>query len=297
MRLLRFFLQEAREIQSRDSGGGYASLTALTAVLFLLAVVLLAAVNIRGLARSFESRKGIEVFLTADVAPDRVNELASIFRSFGEVAQVDFIPRDTALDAVEEDLGGVDVVSVLGENPLCDAFRIRLTPQAASRPGVLQGLAKEIGGYEGVDEVLYGGAWIEGLERGLRYLNGATLGAGLLAAISVLLVVWNTVRLAFLGRQETIRILKIVGATPGFIRTPYLLLGALHTALAAALALLLAAAVRFAVTQVIPGIRFFPPNWIASFLAAVVLLGFIASFASVEPALRRVERQRDALTR
>jgi len=296
MSRLRFFLAEAWEIQSRDRAGALASLTSLTAVLFLLAIVLLAGHNIRGMARSLESRKGLEVFLSEDVQDGRVAELERIFRSFGEVADVTFRSRGEALRSVEKDLGGVDVVGALGENPLSPSFQIRLTPQAAARAGVLQELAGEIGGYDGVEEVLYGDAWIATLERGLRNVYWATGGAGLLAALAVSLVLWNTVKLAFIGRRETIRILKIVGATPAFIRSPYLLLGSLQSALAATVALLLAALVRLALVQMMPGLSFLPPIWLVLFVAGALALGVLSAVASVEPALRSLERRDEPVT-
>ena len=296
MSRLRFFVSEAWEMHARDRAAGIASLTALTAVLFLLAVVLLAGHNVLGAARALEARKGLEVFLADGLPPERTVQLADAFRSFGEVAGVLFVSQDEALREVQEQLGGIDLVGTLGENPLSPSFLIELTPQAAARSGVVQDLAQEIGAYDGVDEVLYGGAWLSSLERGLRNIYWATGGAGVLAAIAVLLVLWNTIRLAFSGRRETIRILKIVGATSGFIRSPYLLLGSLHAAFASLLALLLSALVRLAVAAMMPGVKFLPLTWVILFLAGAIFLGLASSFASVEPALRTLERRHEPIT-
>jgi cell division transport system permease protein len=292
----RFFLSEAWEIQVRDRANGLASLTALTAVLFLLAIVLLAGHNVRGVARGLEARKGLQVFLAEDVPESRIAELEETFRRFGEVSSVTFVSAQESLSDVESDLGGVDVVGAIGENPLSPCFEIRLTPESASRSGVVQQLAREIGEYDGVDEVLYGGSWIEDLERGLRNVYWATVGAGLLAAAAVLLVLWNTLKLAFISRRETIRILKVVGATPGFIRSPYVLLGALQAAVASVLALLLAAVVRLSLAQMMPGVQFLPPVWAATFLGGAIFLGIVSSVASVEPALRNLERRHASVT-
>lgn len=296
MSRLRFFFSEAWEIQSRDAAGALASLTGLTAVLFLLAIVLLAGLNIRGFAKNLESRKGIEVFLSDEIGPERIDELGEIFRSFGEIEKVVFVSRDESLRQIQEDLGGIDVVSVLGENPLANSFMIQLRPEAISRPGKLQEIAGEIGGYDGVEEVIYGGSWVETLERGLRNLYLATAGAAILAAVAVILVLWNTIKLAFLRRHDTIRILRIVGANSSFLRSPYLLLGGIQSATAALFALLLAAVVRLAIAQVMPGLRFFPPTWTVMFIVGSGLLGIIASYASIEPALRNLERRSDAIT-
>jgi cell division transport system permease protein len=296
MSRFRFFLSEAWEIMWRDRAGMMASLTALIAVLFLLAVVLMAGHNIRGQARNLESRKGLEVFVADDAPPERIAELERAFRSFGEVTDVTYRTRDQELREIEQDLGGVDVESAMGENPLSPSFRISLTPEAAARTGVLQKLAAEIGAYEGVDEVIYGGSWITTFERGLRNLYLATAGAGILAGAAVLLVLWNTVKLAFLRRRETVRILRIVGATSSFIRTPYLLLGGIQTAFAALTALGLAALLKLAISQMMPGVRFVPIMWGGLFLGGAIVLGVLSSIASIEPALRNIERHDEAVT-
>jgi cell division transport system permease protein len=100
-----------------------------------------------------------------------------------------------------------------------------------------------------------------------------------------------------MGRLEAVRILKIVGATPGFIRSPYLLLGCLHAATASVLSLIFAAVVRLALAVMMPGLRFLPASWVILFVAGAVLLGLFSSIASVEPALRTLERRHEAITR
>lgn len=297
MSRLGFFVSEAWEIQSRDRAHGMASLTSLTAVLFLLAVVLLAGINIRGLAHTLEGKKGLTVFLADDIGSNRLAELEGIFRGFDEVADVRFVSQQEALRAMEAELGGVDIEEALPSNPLSPCFEISLKPAAAGRTGAVQQLALEIGEYDGVDEVVYGGDWIQSLERGLRTIYLATAGAGILAALAVLLVLWNTLKLAFLARRETVRILKVMGATTAFIRTPYLVLGALHAGTSSLLALALAFALHRAIAEMLPGVRFFSLSAIATFFFGALLLGILSSLASVEPALRDVERRTEAVTR
>lgn len=297
MSRLGFFLSEAWEIQSRDRANAWASLTALTAVLFLLAVVLLAGFNIRGLAHNLEGRKGLQVFLVDDISPERVSELTQTIQDFGEVAEVLYVTKEEALADLEEELGGIDAVGALGENPLSACLAVRLTPEAASRPGVVQDLARGIERYDGVDEVVFGGDWIAALDRGLRNVYWATAGAGFLAAVSVLLVLWNTLKLAFLSRRDAIRILKLVGATPSFIRFPYVLLGAGHASVAALLALALSGLVYLSLAQMMPGIQFLSIGCIVLFLLGAACLGTISGVASVGPALRHLERSHEVVTR
>lgn len=297
MRELQFFLSEALEYFFRGRGTTLASVVALTAVLFLLALLLLATHNVAVLAERVQERKGMTVFLDEGSTEVRARELQNLFASFGEVQEVRFVHREQALQDLEMDLGGFPVASTLGENPLPHTLVIALTPAAAGRPGEVQRMAAEIRAYEDVDDVVYGDEWVESLDRNLRTLFTANLTVGILGSMAVFLVLVTTLRLVFLSRRETVRILKVVGATDRFIRTPFLLLGGLQCALSSVIALTFLAVVRAVAVTFIPGVRFLPGGWQFLFLVGAFVLGVVASFVSIEPALRGLESRRDDVVR
>jgi cell division protein FtsX len=174
---------------------------------------------------------------------------------------------------------------------------VTLTPSAAARPGALQSLASEIRAYEDVEDVIYGEEWVEILDKNIRTLSQATVAVGGLAAVSVFVVLLTTLRLVFLGRRETVRILKMVGATDRFIRLPFLILGGMQSVISAGLALVVLAAARAVFDAFLPGARFLPPSWQALFLLGSFVFGVLASLVSVEPALRSLETQREEVVR
>jgi cell division transport system permease protein len=297
MSQLRFFIAEAWEYLVRGRGTTLASIVALTAVLFLLALVLLVTHNVELLAGRLQSRKGLTIFLADGVGAQRAASLQQLLSSFGEVAGVTVVDREEALAELERDLGGFPVASTLGGNPLPFSLVVTLTPQAAARPGSVQKLAAEIRRYEDVDDVIFGDEWVDTLDRSLRTLYSANLAVGLLAAAAVFVVLLTTLRLSFLSRRETVRILKVVGATDRFIRSPFLILGAMQCALAAVFSLVVLGAVRAVLEAFLPGVAFVPPGWQALFIAGASLLGMIASLVSIEPALRSLETRRDEVVR
>jgi cell division transport system permease protein len=293
----RFFLGEAWEYLVRGRGTTISSLVALTAVLFLLALVLLVTHNVQLLAEHLQSRKGMTIFLQDGAGEARALELQRLLAGFGEVGEVVLGDREAALAEIEADLGGFPVAVTLGENPLPQTLIVTLTSEAATSPGTLERLAREIRGYPDIEDVVYGGEWVALLDRNLKTLYSANLAVGILAAVACFLVLLNTLRLVFLGRRETVRILKVVGATDHFIRSPYLLLGGMKTLIAAAAALLILAAARALFDAFLPGARFVPAGWQALFLAGAVLLGTLASLVSIQPALRGLETRRDEVVR
>src|SRR5256885_13414827 len=88
----------------------------------------------------------------------------------------------------------------------------------------------------GVADVDYGREWLDRLEALGTALRGFGTGSLALVGIAALLVVANTIRLAVYARRDEIEIMKLVGATDRYVRTPFLLEGALQGVLGAALA-------------------------------------------------------------
>jgi cell division transport system permease protein len=294
---MRFFVGEAWEYFHRGRGATFSAVLALTAVFFLLALVLLVMHNVQGFASRLQSRKALSVFLAEGVGEERARALQEAIGRFGEVASVKLVDREEALAEIERDLGGFSVVSALGENPLPQSLVVNLTSAASARPGALQALASEIRGYEDVEDVIYGEEWVEMLDKNIRTLSRATFAVGGLAALSVFVVLLTTLRLVFLGRRETVRILKMVGATDRFIRMPFLILGGLQSGVSAGLAIVVLAAVRAIFDAFLPGARFLPVSWQALFLLGAFVFGVVASMVSVEPALRSLETQREEVVR
>jgi len=294
---LEFFLAEAWEYFRRGKGATVATLIALTAVLFLFALVLVATHNVERVADRLHTREGISVFLSPGLSATRVEALATQLRGFGEVAEVRVVDPDVALAELEAELGGFSLEETFGENPLPHTLEARLRPEVAAGPGRISGLAGEIRALEDVDDVVYGAEWMERLERNLGYLRLGSLVVGALAALASGVVLFTTLNLVFVGRRETLRILDVVGATHEFIRSPFLLLGGLQCLFAAALALLGVLLARGVLATWLPDLAFLSLGGSALFLVGSFFFGLGASYLAIEPALRSLESGPDELLR
>ena len=150
--------------------------------------------------------------------------------------------------------------------------------------------AQFLGTLPGVSEVDYGREWLDKLEalaRGLRVFGAGALFTVLGAA---LLVVANTIRLAVYARRDEIEIMKLVGATDGYVRAPFLMEGALQGVLGAGVGvgavlaaqhlLLPHASQAFAAAAGV-GAPHLVPAHAAALLAAGALVGFVGSWIAV----------------
>ncbi|MBU1949589.1 MAG: permease-like cell division protein FtsX [Candidatus Eisenbacteria bacterium] len=288
LRALLFFLSEALESMRRHPAATMAALVSMTSVLFVLSLLLVITYNVRVLTEELESRKGIVVFLESDRPEGRRKELVDIFKGFGEVESVRWIPREEALKEVEEELGGLDVDEILASNPLPDAIVIQCLPD--SRDAVtLSSLSTEIAAYEGVEDVLYGEEWVESLDRSLMTMRRVTLLVGCLCAVAVVLVLGATLRLTLVHRQGTLAIMRIIGATFGYIRGPFIVAGIVQVTLAGAISLILLRLVVSLGHRFLPGVSYLPTGWIVMLLAGAAVLGLAGSYFALEPVLRGME--------
>ncbi|MBP6875046.1 MAG: ABC transporter permease [Candidatus Eisenbacteria bacterium] len=292
MKALLFCLQEGWASLRRNPAASLAAITALSAVLFVLLLFLLLSRNVLMLAGRLEERKGLTVFLDPDTTPERRAELEAHFRGFPEVKDLRFLSRDQALEDIEGDLETSGIATVLDGNPLPDAFLLYPVPSAGQAASLTR-LADEIRAYPGVEDVIYGERWVQALDRGLAAVRRGNLVTGALATIAIMLVLANTLRLLVLMREDQLSVMQLIGATNAYLRTPFLAAGVLLCLAGALVSQALLYAGFLASRSFLPGLRFLSSEWLIAFLAGVLVVGAVGSFATVEASLRSLERNRE----
>jgi cell division transport system permease protein len=181
--------------------------------------------NLREFAGSLSSDPQLSIFLALDAGKAEVDKTRVRLVQHPGVRDARFVPRDQALKELKASTGLGDVVDSLPQNPLPDAFVV--LPRERT-PEALEKLRDEIARWPGVTHVQLDTAWARRLEAGLKV---ARLSVGLLAtlfALALVAVTFNTIRLQILTRREEIEVSKLIGATDGFIRRPFLYFGALQ---------------------------------------------------------------------
>lgn len=220
----------------------------------------------------------MEVFLKDGIGEEIITRLTTRLQNFAEIDSLSFISKEEALRRFRQETNfDKDIVEILGENPLPASFRIRIKPEYHQRL-LVQNLQEKIEDLPGVDEVVYRYDLLQLTAKYLRILILISLGLGGILFLASMLLISNTVRLSILNKRESIEIMSLVGATPGFIRRPFVFEGALQGALGAFISIggLVLAAKLF--TILVPGyvIRFG-----ASYLGLVVWGIFLGSIGSI----------------
>lgn len=212
--------------------------------LALPALFLLMLQNIERLSADWDRGASLSVYLDLGVEPSRVRELAEELAGRPPVQASSIIPPAQALEDFRRMAGMDEALELLDDNPLPAV--IVLIPDPDLDADALQALGSEVEASAEVDTVRLDLAWVERLQRISELLRRAVwLIAGLLG-LTVVLVVGNTIRLAIQNRREEIVIAKLIGATDGFIRRPFLYEGLWYGALGGLTAAVLVGSVRLA---------------------------------------------------
>ena len=237
--------------------------------------------NLRHFAGSVEQSRQIDLFLKLEITGARAQAIASELRGRADVAKVEVRTPEQGLAEFRTRSGLGEALDALEENPL--PFLLVIIPKEKS-PTLVATL-------EHLPEtglLQHDAAWRERLAGWLGF--GARL-AWVLAALfglGALLVVGNTVRLDIQSRREEIGVLQLLGATDGFIRRPFIYLGAWYGLAAGALALGLLAAAAYALRAplqaladsygsgfVLGGLE---PLRAAGFLLAATVIGWLGAW-------------------
>ena len=149
-------------------------------------------------------------------------------------ARITFKGKEQAAEEFFAD-SGEDVVSFLGENPLRDAFVLKLNP-SYYQPDSLQLIQKEIETLNGVFEVTYVKTLIESVNENVTKIALLLSGFTIILLLSVVILINNTIKLALFSQRFLIRSMQLVGATRGFIRRPFLYRAIFHGVLAGLIA-------------------------------------------------------------
>jgi cell division transport system permease protein len=180
--------------------------------------------NTRSATAHWNQAFELSVYLTRKAGPERAEALAKQLRGRPDVAEVRVITADQALAEFRTSSGFGKALDALDGNPLPNTLIVTPT-LAASTPEATVALKTSIETLADVDAVQLDTEWVQRLNAMLDVLRRVLWLTGGLLGLSVVLVVGNTIRLDILNRRDEIEVMKLVGATDGFARRPFLYSG------------------------------------------------------------------------
>lgn len=253
--------------------------------LFAFGLFALVAVNIRHALRGVEERVEVRAFVADGTSADAIATAMADIAAFPEVAKVDYVTQEGALERARKDMG--EFSDVFEEAMLPASLDIHL--KAGLRdPSRVRSVADRVKSYQFVDDVRYGEEWVEKLYQLRTVAAGTGLGLGVAFAAVSIIIIGATIRVSVLARAREIAIMRLVGATDGFIRAPFLIDGFVKGIIGGLLALLLTWVAYRTVDLRFLRLVFFDPRFIVVGILTGALIGVAGSATSVWSHLRRI---------
>ena len=190
--------------------------------------------NMARLGGEVRESRDIAVFLKMDVDAAKAEAIAASLRARSDVAKVERVTPDQALEQLRARPDLAEAIDALGADAAQAALPsvLRVSPKGDELL-----LADSLKTLPEAERVQHDAVWRERLDAWLRFGGRAVLVLAALLGLGALLVVGNTVRLDIQSRREEIGVLQLLGASDGFVRRPFLYLGAWYGLAAGALAL------------------------------------------------------------
>lgn len=229
----------ARKRANRIStfGSQLTAIVSVTLVLLILGILAVIGMAGRSGADQLKSNLGFIVKVERNAADTQVNRLKQIFNTAPYVSSYVYSSAEEIMEAESKYLGE-DLASLLDVNPYGAEFDVKVSPQYASVDSI-ESLAMKLTEDESVESVLTESSMIAAVNSTLGRASWLLLAvAGALLVISIVLIN-NTVHLSVYSRRFVIHTMKLVGATGGFIRRPFIYAGALNGLISAIIASLL----------------------------------------------------------
>ena len=246
MSSLIYFIREAFKGLGRHLSTTFGSIVTIFLSLLIIGGFLVAGSIVQNIVNSVESEVNITAYVADSASQDDINSVEDWIKGLDGVSSVTFTSKDQALENFKKSMASSpEIVDQLdGQNPLPASIDIEL-----SDPQKVESVADQIKNNDTFkkicdntsdpsDSLKYGKQTVErlfSLTNSIRVIGIALI---VLMVFISFVFINNTIRLAILSRRREIAIMRLVGASNGFIRGPFLMEGALNALIGTALAIL-----------------------------------------------------------
>src|SRR2546430_9230985 len=264
------------------------SVTTIAFSLFVLGLFGLVVINLQSALQDVEERVEVVAYLLPGAPAEAVAQALKDIEAFPEVQSADYVSEDEALSRARAELVELrDVMQELERNPLPASIEVKLKPGYRDTDHV-SAVAERLRGFGFVDDVRFGRDWVEKLDRlrGLAAAVGIVVGGAF--PVVAIIIIGTTIRMAVLQRSREIAIMRLVGATDGFIRRPFLLQGTIKGLLGGIVAMGFSFGAYYLINRFLIQATFFTKVQALAIIGFGALIGLMGSLLSVGRHLKRV---------
>lgn len=280
---------EKRSTKWRLRSSYLSSIISNALVLFMLGVLMLLIFNAQRLSTYVKENIGFSVILHDDVREVDANFLRKTLDASPYVRLTEYVTKEEAARELQQELGE-DFIGFLGYNPLSSSIEVRLKANYAN-PDSIRKIEDELMAHRPVKEVFYQKSLVNLINENVQKISAIILlFSGLMLFVAIVLIN-NTIRLSVYSKRFLINTMKLVGATWGFIRKPFLVRGMLHGFYASLLSLAMLGGVIYLVQhEFYEVINFGQIGLMLAITGLIILLGIIINLISTSLAVGKYLR-------
>ncbi|GAB2949141.1 permease-like cell division protein FtsX [Hafnia psychrotolerans] len=256
--------------------------------------------NVSTAAEQWYPTPQLTVYLDKALDDNAAENVIKALKAEAGVEKVNYLSRDEAMGEFRNWSGFGGAMDMLEQNPL-PAVAIITPKMNFQDSNTLNTLRDRVAAVQGVDEVRMDDSWFARLAALTGLVGQVAAMIGVLMIVAVFLVIGNSVRLSIFSRRDTINVMKLIGATDGFILRPFLNGGAMLGFCGALLSLILSEALVLRLESVVTQVaKVFGTTfdlhglaWDESLLLLLIsaMIGWIAAWLATVQHLRRFTPQ------
>lgn len=198
----------------------------ISLALFVIGLFGLLLIHASRLSEKVKENIEMQVYLDHELTEVQLTRMQKAFAAKeyvafqNDTAQVRFFSKEEGAKAFLEDTGE-DFTAFLGDNPLRDAYILRINADNATS-AQLKGIKNDLEGVDGVHEVQYVESLIESINSNIQKVSIILIAFAAILVLVVTILINNTIKLALYSQRFLIRSMQLVGATYYFIQKPFL---------------------------------------------------------------------------
>ena len=268
------------KIMKRRLASAYLStLVSISLVLLLVGIAALLLINSRNVSDYFKKNMRMSVMYKPEVTEQQALLHQKELDALAFVATSEFISRERGEQEMKAMLGE-DFLSVFESSPVPVSTEITLSPNYV-RADSLELVTGVIGQSPIVEEVVFQKTLIDALNTNLGRISAILLVAIVLLLFVSSVLIGNTIRLNVYDKRFTVHTMKLVGATKGFIRKPFLIKSAFMGLFASIIAIIMLLALLFLLKRELPQLfELFTPGMLLVVMGVVIAAGILICVVS-----------------
>lgn len=246
----------------------------VTMVLLLLGLVALTALSASHITREIKENLGFDIIFAEEAPAAKIDSLGAELKTMSFVKEASLFSADDAMNQWKEETGE-DVMDVLGVNPFASEYEVKVVAEYASADSI-EMVASQFRKLDFVEEVNIRADMVESVNKTMSTLILALSVIAIVLFLISFVLINNTIRLSVYARRFTIHTMKLVGATAGFIRKPFVMSNVVNGFIAGLIADVLLAVLLFYITGFDPLLsNVIPDQWLIIVYLTVPVAGVV----------------------